>query len=442
MNRIILIGNGFDLAHGLKTSYKNFIDDYWTEFAKKYLESSPCEDEFVKLENTNGPKGGYETWIGATYSGDTLCIILLHFLDEIKTGNVNSYNDLKQLIEKVKDASDLQFALSFKNNFWKQISEHVADINWAGIEHEYYERLRKCNHEEAEVLNKELKQIEKLLEKYLSKIEKEVVSTNKDLFFQIYSPLHIEDFIETHIPIIRKVYRNANDYPTKLKELNKIFNWILNNKHCTSKKDYDDRVSGIHGINLFPKNVCFLNFNYTDTTDKYYKYLTIQDVLNTNFHHYLTSDLWREMCKNREIVHIHGELNNPKNPIIFGYGDELAKDYKEIEERNDNEYLRNVKSIRYLDTANYRKMLSFIESEPYQIFIMGHSCGNSDRTLLNILFEHENCVSIKPFYYKKSETEDNYNEIVQNISRCFTNKAAMRERVVNRTFCEPLVNNR
>jgi hypothetical protein len=26
MNRIILIGNGFDLAHGLKTSYKHFMD--------------------------------------------------------------------------------------------------------------------------------------------------------------------------------------------------------------------------------------------------------------------------------------------------------------------------------------------------------------------------------------------------------------------------------
>ena len=25
MNRLVLIGNGFDLAHGLKTSYKNFM---------------------------------------------------------------------------------------------------------------------------------------------------------------------------------------------------------------------------------------------------------------------------------------------------------------------------------------------------------------------------------------------------------------------------------
>ena len=33
MNRIILIGNGFDLAHGLKTGYKDFIDSYWDEVA-------------------------------------------------------------------------------------------------------------------------------------------------------------------------------------------------------------------------------------------------------------------------------------------------------------------------------------------------------------------------------------------------------------------------
>ena len=29
MNRIIIIGNGFDLAHNLKTGYQDFINDYW-----------------------------------------------------------------------------------------------------------------------------------------------------------------------------------------------------------------------------------------------------------------------------------------------------------------------------------------------------------------------------------------------------------------------------
>jgi hypothetical protein len=31
MNKLILIGNGFDLAHGLKTSYTDFIDDFWEQ---------------------------------------------------------------------------------------------------------------------------------------------------------------------------------------------------------------------------------------------------------------------------------------------------------------------------------------------------------------------------------------------------------------------------
>ena len=35
MNRIVLIGNGFDLAHGLKTSYADFIDWYWEEWGKR-----------------------------------------------------------------------------------------------------------------------------------------------------------------------------------------------------------------------------------------------------------------------------------------------------------------------------------------------------------------------------------------------------------------------
>jgi hypothetical protein len=70
---------------------------------------------------------------------------------------------------------------------------------------------------------------------------------------------------------------------------------------------------------------------------------------------------------------------------------------------------------------------------------MGHSCGLSDRTLLNTLFEHENCVSIKVFYHQETETKDNYSDVVRNISRNFNNKAVMREKVVNKQYCEPLL---
>lgn len=165
---------------------------------------------------------------------------------------------------------------------------------------------------------------------------------------------------------------------------------------------------------MLPNQILLLNFNYTHTADLYCKEASIFSVNQ-----------------------IHGDLDDPKS-VIFGYGDELDKDYKTILEKNENKFLCNIKSIKYLEADNYRKMLSFIESEPYQIIIMGHSCGNSDRTLLNTLFEHKNCVSIKPYYHQKNENDDNYTEIVQNISRNFKDMKLMRDRVVNKAYCEPL----
>lgn len=50
MNRIVLIGNGFDLAHGMKTSYADFIDWYWeqTAYIKVILEEH-TKEELVEL---------------------------------------------------------------------------------------------------------------------------------------------------------------------------------------------------------------------------------------------------------------------------------------------------------------------------------------------------------------------------------------------------------
>lgn len=140
-----------------------------------------------------------------------------------------------------------------------------------------------------------------------------------------------------------------------------------------------------------------------------------------------------------DVIHIHGILNNKTdNKIIFGFGDEIDKDYLEIENLNNNEYLQNIKSMKYLESDSYKRLLEFINSNNYQVFIFGHSCGISDRTLLNTLFEHKNCSSIKPYYRKKDDGTDNYSEMIRNISRNFTDKASMRDRVVNKKYTEAL----
>lgn len=136
-------------------------------------------------------------------------------------------------------------------------------------------------------------------------------------------------------------------------------------------------------------------------------------------------------------IHIHGTLHNSAG-MIFGYGDEFDDKYRRLQALNNNECLANIKTIRYQESDNYRKVLQFIDSAPFQVCIMGHSCGNSDRTLLNTIFEHKNCISIKPYYYMKDDGTDSYIEIIQNISRNFKDMKLMRDRVVNKLYCEKL----
>lgn len=167
----------------------------------------------------------------------------------------------------------------------------------------------------------------------------------------------------------------------------------------------------------------FLNFNYTSTIDVYLK------KMKEPFEDRFFGEAYQ--------IQIHGRLNDEINKINFGFGDEMDDDYKLIEKLDDNEYLKNFKSFQYLQNQNYKHLLDFIDSEKFQVYIMGHSCGLSDRTLLNTVFEHNNCRSIKVFYYKNGDY-DNYTEIIQNISRHFNKKSLMRSKIVNKTLCQPM----
>ena len=174
---------------------------------------------------------------------------------------------------------------------------------------------------------------------------------------------------------------------------------------------------------LFPGKVFLLNFNYTT-------------YIEPKFRDTLPNVLVNAFDGDQIVHHIHGDLND-ENSIIFGYGDDSDEMYKKLSDKNDNRFLENDKTVKYLGSARYRNFLGFIESAPFQVCIMGHSCGISDRTLLNTIFQHENCVSIKPYYYKNGDN-DNYDEIIKNIIRCFDDKKLMRDRVVNKEYCEPL----
>ncbi|RZL20538.1 MAG: hypothetical protein EOO96_24965, partial [Pedobacter sp.] len=51
MNRLILVGNGFDLAHGLRTSYKDFIIWYLVKcFGNVSYTPETYQDKLLQIE--------------------------------------------------------------------------------------------------------------------------------------------------------------------------------------------------------------------------------------------------------------------------------------------------------------------------------------------------------------------------------------------------------
>ena len=422
MNRIILIGNGFDLAHGMKTSYGNFIDDYWENAIEKIRAKPDWENGFENNEFYVQP-------LPVSWEGDNNYEALQDNLDNINTN------------------------LNFTNEFFEILNRNKSSLNWVDIENDYYFLLKNCYKKPSRYtiakLNEEFANIESLLEKYLTKIQQEFLKsfpiTAEDMSFRnsinevIYSDFNLRDFSESSInqlteEIFQKVYskiKDLEDEKISFSDLELSDRDIRLYQALINIKDKRQKIKKIltsdTAPNYFrhrPDEILFLNFNYTPTEIHY-------DDPPTD------SEFDKKITTN--VIHIHGVLNNKTdNKIVFGFGDEIDKDYLEIENLNDNEYLQNIKSMKYLESESYKKLLEFINSNNYQVFIFGHSCGISDRTLLNTLFEHKNCSSIKPYYRQKDDGSDNYSEMIRNISRNFTDKASMRDKVVNKKYTDAL----
>ena len=417
MNRIILIGNGFDLAHGLKTSYADFIDWYWGEWGKRLLHglNKVEEDGLVSFRLNKDVHLLYwaEVW-GWYYKRQDPFVPW----------------DESVALELAKTNRELcDFVI--KSPLLDELCKQLVERNWVDIENVYFRHL--CNgFENPERVNEELTVIRKRLIEYLTEVQKSSsdVGIKDDLRKKMLASFNKRDIaisskdswvemLEQRVDYLGKdweqliyAYLQGDNYHYMSRD---VYNFLSDNSEKIKKEgiwkfEDNDIPEGF----LFPDRILLLNFNYTNTADQYLPHV---DRFSVN--------------------HIHGDLARPES-VVFGYGDEIDENYKKISDKNDNAYLENIKSIKYLESSNYRDLLAFIESDTYQIFIMGHSCGNSDRTLLNTLFEHRNCVSIKPFYHKWDDGTDNYMELVQNISRNFTDMKLMRDRVVNKTFCETI----
>ncbi len=350
-NRLIITGNGFDIAHGLKTGFKDFIYSYCLEVIQKLIQHSYFEDIILKI-NTNGS-----------------------FID------LPAYNKTmtpELAFNLITNPQSGIFSVKIKSEFFRLITIDIINKNWVDIELIYYQNLK--NH----IKNKSTDYIPKLNQEF--------------------------DFLKQHLIKYLKQQEDNTQIHISEKIISQ-FTEEIKIKETKKQMEFDDN---------FPQQTCILNFNYTNIASKY-----ATGIINKNF----------------QYIPIHGILNNTENiensEIIFGFGDEMDSEYLNIESIGNNEILANIKSFKYLLKNYYQNLSSFIESDYFQVQIYGHSCGLSDRTLLNTIFEHENCISIKQFYYQQ-DGKDDFETRSYSISRHFKSKADLRSKVVNKQFCRPM----
>ena len=342
-SRIILIGNGFDLAHGLKTSYKHFIDDFW-------------ERAFNDYKNNKGNKKSEHE-----YNKKPFVKISEEKGIEIGKG--------KFIIQEIDDYKN---AIAYENKLLEKIERDIQVKNWCNIEKLYFDELVRCYKEyklkdnrndtnQIDKLNSDFEEIENELREYLKK----EVSNNEGI---------------KHESLILKDGTINLNFAA---ELQKNFVNEICNENIT--------------------NYLFLTCNYTQTVELYKRKI-------------------KDKSKNVEIIYIHGELDSK---IIFGYGDEFCDESKEIERLDENKFLRNVKQIKYAETPDYINFDKFITNDYYDVIILGHSCGNTDRTLLRRLLETGNCEKIIPYYYDNNDKLERQH----NIYKIFENKQKFQKRI-------------
>ncbi|SDY13732.1 Bacteriophage abortive infection AbiH [Lutibacter oricola] len=352
-NAIIIIGNGFDLAHNLKTSYNDF-SNYFIEnrIIKELQEILTTRNDKHNLFDHDFLKKFTRNQIYKLESYTDF--IPYHLLRNEPDKLLKYFNENTDIIQYV--ISNKFLGKLYANNY----------LNWFDIENAYFKEL---------VILKN-----NFLDKKKSFDINHLIKLNDD-FKLIKSEL--KDYLKT-------IKTSENQ------QIEKFLSSIISTNQ--NEKFY------------------IINFNYTNTIEKYLTYY--------------------ENLKNVNLNYIHGSLISEN--IIFGYGNDQNSDYQEIKNFEIDEFLEYFKTFEYLKNNNYSEVYekSIDNFTNYDVYVLGHSLGLSDKTLLEEIFDTDKCKRIHLF--KRRDLEDNkdelekmFNKLLFAASRIIGNEKDLRKKINN-----------
>lgn len=358
--KILIIGNGFDLAHGLPTTYKDFLDfiklvhfkySELSRLTSQNKEPDNCSKDmkdfvnnlFKKIENDPSNNRKLNAYAIQKYE---------KVWDKLSKENKKNLDCIKTIYK---------FANSVESkNFWIElfinISKKCKKENWSDFETtisliiQHIDYFRNCKNDDNR---------KKFLDHNLESLSNTILNSEQG---------HSQNSYENEIKRIAKNMKEIDKLEEDLKKLTKILELYL--EQITSK-------NSIEGIDFFKDLNAnkVISFNYTNT----YEILYDTDVT-----------LKADYC------FIHGKIQNSEgNNMVLG-----IDDYLKGEDANlDLNFIRFKKYYQRLykkTNCDYKDWLK--DKEDKEVHIYGHSLDISDKDILKEIIETENTNTIIYYY--------------------------------------------
>lgn len=367
--KILLIGNGFDLAHGLPTSYSYFLD-----FCDKIKET------LFFLESSNDDE--WKKDIILNWDIDNSIKSKLYEWDK------NTNNNLNKLFIEIYD--------NIKNNIWINYfleKREQLGKNWIDFESEIsnvvqaFECVRNCTESGKSIPRSGIEGI---------KVEE--VETFIDIFEGNGSKMFAINYKTLGI-FNKYVKKMTVDLDRLIRALEIHISEFINKIEVLQKND------DIKDIN--PD--CVLSFNYSNTYERIYG-----------------------QSNKIEYDYIHGKADITNNVntcnLVLGI-DEYLEGHDRDEKLEFLAFKKFYQRIYKSTDSSYMEWIDEIHRNfliTYKLYIFGHSLDKTDKDVLELLICNDN-VQTKIYYHRKSnDDKKELGKLIRNLVRVIGAKELIR----------------
>ena len=355
--KILLIGNGFDLAHGLPTSYKDFLD--FCKMVRELYTYPIIDNEYnqKKLIDWNTDKT-IKSKLLECYENRKNC-----FEDKITT----QCKELDELYDCIKENVWINYFLEREKSIgenWIDFESEISNVVQA------IDTLKGYIERDEDVLK--IKDTKQQTIIYFLKIAKKSLQ-------DVFNLKRIDGFIEDISIELDKLIRSLEIYICEF--VNEIDIIKENDDIKTITPDY------------------VLSFNYSNTYERIYG--QSKEVTYDYIHG--KADIENNVDTCNLVLGIDEYLEDDKNDKLEFIA--FKKFYQRIYKSTDSTYMKWVEQIKKYPEVNHN------------LFIFGHSLDKTDRDILKLLICNDN-VTTKIYYYRKNKNDKKeLGKLIKNLVR-------------------------